>query len=119
MPEVDTIHRNAAHLRPLLVGKPLVAAYQRGLAIPRLAGATVTSIEPRGKHLLITTDHGVVAHVHLGMNGRGRRAARPLPDEWPLQRADLALVTADDVLLCTARTVELIRSGFVKSHPAL
>jgi endonuclease-8 len=119
MPEGDSVHRHAAQLRLLLVGKPLVAVYQRGLAVPRLGGATVTSIEPRGKHLLIETDRGLVAHSHLGINGGWRRVARPLADEWRIQRADLALVTAENVLLCRARTVELVRSAFVKSHPAL
>jgi endonuclease VIII len=119
MPEGDSVHRHATQLRPHLVGKPLVAVYQRGLLVPRLAGASVTAIEPHGKHLLIETDHGVVAHIHLGMNGGWRRVRRPLADEWPIKRADLALVTAEDVLLCRARTVELVRAGFVKSHPAL
>jgi endonuclease-8 len=119
MPEGDSVHRHAAELRPLLVGKPLRAAYSRGLPIPRLAGATVVAVEPRGKHLLIETDRGFVAHVHLGMTGGWRRLRAPLGDAWRLRTADLALVTDGDVLLCRARTVELMRAQHVKAHPAL
>ena len=119
MPEGDAIRRHALALAPLLEGKTLVAAYQRGLAVGRLAGARVLSVEARGKHLLIATDRDVVVHVHLGMNGGWLKARGPLAEPWRLQRADLALVTDEHVLLCRARTVELVHAPFVKSHPAL
>src|SRR5262249_40799047 len=107
MPEGDSIHRHALALAPLLVDKTLEAAYQRGLLVGRLAGARVLSVEARGKHLLIATDRDLVAHVHLGMNGRWLKARRPLAEPWRLERADLALVTDEHVFLCRARTVEL------------
>ncbi len=110
MPEGDAIHRHAARLRPLLVGKILVGVYRRGQPVPALAGARVTSVEPRGKHLRIALDRGAVIHVHLGMNGSWRRARRPLPEDFAPRAADLAVVTDDDVLLCRARTVELVRA---------
>ena len=118
MPEGDAIRRNALALAPLLVDRTLVAVYQRGLPVERLAGARVVSIEARGKHLLIATDRDLVAHVHLGMNGGWRKARAPV-ETWRLERADLALVTDEHVFVCRARTVELVRAPFVKSHPAL
>jgi endonuclease-8 len=106
MPEGDSIRRVAAHLGPLLVGKPLLGVRAGGLEHTALAGQTVVSVEPIGKHLLITTDGDVQIRTHLGMNGRWRRypaGAVPPPS------ASLALATADDILVCSrAKTVEIL-----------
>jgi endonuclease-8 len=106
MPEGDSIRRVAAHVRPLLVGKVLTRVRAKGLDHPGLAGQTVVSVEPVGKHLLVTTDRDVQIRTHLGMNGRWWRHA---PGETAPPSASLSLATADDLLVCTrAMTVEIL-----------
>ena len=72
MPEGDTLHRAANRLAPLLVGAPV-----RALELPRrsestegIAGQRVTSVEARGKNLLVHFEGGTSLHVHLKMLGR-------------------------------------------------
>src|SRR6185437_5063914 len=83
MPEGDTIWRTATMLRTGLEGKRIVAA--RPDAFKRLAGSSVTAVEPVGKHLLIRFDSGLALHSHMRMRGawhlyrRGDRWRRP---EW-------------------------------------
>lgn len=108
MPEGDTIFRTAVALRLALEGKRIVAARPAGLQ--RLNGATVTSVEPVGKHLVIRFDNGLALHSHLRMRGvwqvytPGERWRRPA---WQLKAS---LETADCVAACfSAPTVELLR----------
>ncbi len=108
MPEGDTIWRTAATLRSRLEGKRVVAA--RPDALKRLAGSTVTAVDPVGKHLVIRFDSGLALHSHMRMRGSwhvyrpGERWRRP---EWQLKAV---LETEDAVAVCfAAPVVELIR----------
>jgi len=106
MPEGDSIHRVAALLGPLLVGKVLDHVRIAGATHTTLAGATVTAITPVGKHMLVDLDRGWQLRVHLGMYGAWRRyrVPRPAPGD-----ASLVLGTATDAFACVrARTVELL-----------
>ena len=110
MPEGDTIWRTAAMLRDALAGKKISEARPQGLS--RLTGATVTAVEPAGKHLVIRFDNGYALHSHMRMRGiwhvyqPGERWHRP---EWRL-KALLATDTA--VAACfDAPVVELIRNA--------
>jgi endonuclease-8 len=71
MPEGDTIFRTAVRLRPVLEQRRIASASasQDGLDAASLAGRSVTSIEARGKHLLIHIDDRRAIHSHLGMHG--------------------------------------------------
>lgn len=70
MPEGDTIHRSAAVLRTMLVGKPIVAFEAERLVGPvPTIGATIEAVEARGKHLEITFDDGIVLHTHMRLTG--------------------------------------------------
>src|SRR5207253_1538657 len=73
VPEGDTIFQTAAALRPLLVGREVLAAQARtpGPAIERVVGSHVTSVEPFGKHMVIRFDNGLALHTHLRMAGVG------------------------------------------------
>ncbi len=108
MPEGDTIWRTAAALRSRLEGKRVLAA--RPDALKRLAGSTVTAIDPVGKHLVIRFDSGLALHSHMRMRGAwhiyrpGERWRRP---EWQLKAV---LETDDAVAVCfAAPVVELTR----------
>jgi endonuclease-8 len=108
MPEGDTIHRAATMLGAALEGKVVLAA--RPDPLRRLAGTTVTAVEPVGKHLVIRFDNGLALHSHMRMRGvwhvyrPGERWRRPA---WQLKAA---LETADSVAVCfSAPVVELIR----------
>ena len=110
MPEGDTIWRAAAALSAALQGKRVVAARPEGLK--RLAGSTVTSVDPVGKHLVIRFDSGWALHSHMRMRGTwqvyrpGERWRRP---EWQLKAM---LETADAVAVCFAAPVmELVRDA--------
>lgn len=113
MPEGDTIWRTAVALRSQLEGKRVVAA--RPGSLDRLAGSTVTAVEPVGKHLIIRFDSGLALHSHMRMRGAwhiyrlGERWRRP---EWQLK----ALIeTEDSVAVCFgAPIVELVRNANAK-----
>src|SRR5689334_9793949 len=108
MPEGDSIHKLAARVEPLLVGRTLLRVTTQGLERTALAGRTVTAVRSVGKHLLITTDDGTELRTHLGMYGTWRRY--PPDSEPPMSpgRASLVLYTDHDVLVCIqARTVEI------------
>ena len=82
MPEGDTVARIAAALRDTLVGKRIVRFSSRlpALRDAMLEGRVVTSIEARGKHLLIVFDDGRTLHTHLLMSGtwRVQPSGRPI-----------------------------------------
>lgn len=110
MPEGDTIFRTAETLRGALQGKRVVSA--RPDRLRRLAGRTVSDVQPIGKHLMIRFDNGLALHTHMRMRGvwhvysRGQRWSRP---EWQLRAL---LETEDAVAACfAAPIVELVRDA--------
>ena len=71
MPEGDTLARIALTLRGALVGHRIVR-FESPLPALRdreLEGRTITSVETRGKNLLIGLDDGRTLHTHLRMSG--------------------------------------------------
>jgi len=122
VPEGDTIFQTAAALRPLLVGRTIVAARARtpGPAIERVVGSAVTAIEPLGKHMLIRFDNGLALHTHLRMAGTWHRYAPGEPWKIPAWRARVVLEVAEHVVVCfNAPVAELMDARAVDLHPAL
>lgn len=107
MPEGDTLYRIATQLKPVLEGETLLAVDGSRQSGPHrleidhdsLVGRTVTSVEARGKHLMISFDDSRVLHSHLGMTGSWH--VYPLGQAWnkPEQHAALALRTAKHVVV--------------------
>jgi endonuclease-8 len=122
VPEGDTIFQTAAALRPLLVGQTIVAARAStpGPAIDRVVGATVTSIEPIGKHMLVRFDNGLALHTHLRMAGTWHRYAPGEHWRMPAWKARVVLEVPDHVVVCfNAPVVELMDQRAIDLHPAL
>src|SRR3954462_12770144 len=122
MPEGDTLARISSVLRPLLVGKEIVAARGRpgGAQLERVVGTTVVKVDTKGKHLLIDFDNGLTLHTHLGLHGSWHRYRRG--DMWrrAVERTVAVLETDEWVCACfDAPTVELIETRAIGLHPAL
>jgi endonuclease-8 len=122
VPEGDTIFQTAAALRPLLVGRAILAARARtpGPAIERVVGSHVMAIEPIGKHMLIRFDNGLALHTHLRMAGTWHRYAPGEPWKLPAWRARVVLEVPEHVVVCfNAPVAELMDERAVELHPAL
>jgi endonuclease-8 len=125
VPEGDTIWRTARTLEAALAGKvvlrfqsslPHVAAASLRLGI---VGQAVTTVEARGKHLLVRFGNGVVLHTHQGMMGSWRlRLPAPSPPRLHHPRAVLEVEGA--VAVCQrAPVVEVLSPRAARDHPAL
>src|SRR5713101_556104 len=122
VPEGDTIFQTAAALRPLLVGREVLAAQARtpGPAIQRVVGSHVTSIEPLGKHMVIRFDNGLALHTHLRMSGAWHRYAPGERWKIPAWKARVVLEVPEHVVVCfNAPVAELMEDRAVELHPAL
>jgi endonuclease-8 len=127
MPEGDTIFRTAKVLRATLVGRRITAARSQprpGLRRPpdlsRLVGATVTSVESRGKHLLIGFDAGLTLRTHMRMRGEWHRYRKDEPWRRSASLASAVLETADAVAVCfDAPVVELLTDAGLVRQPSL
>jgi len=103
LPEGDTIWRTAAALRRRIGGK--LVSNARPLALARLKGRRVESVEPSGKHLVMQFEGGLALHSHMRMTGSwhlyrvGERWRQP---EW---RATAVLSFDDVVAVCFAAPV--------------
>jgi endonuclease VIII len=122
VPEGDTLHRTAAVLGGILVGRTVTTARGRfgGAPLERLAGSDIRSVEARGKHLLIATSNGLTCHTHLGMHGSWHRY-RP-GERWNRSpgRAVAVIEVDGAVVVCfDAPIVELLDSRAVRLHPVL
>ncbi len=116
MPEGDTIFRTASVLRAALVGRRVVNAraqagpgLRRVPDLSRVLGSVVTSVEARGKHLLIGFDNGLTLRSHMRMRGSWHRY-RP-GEAWRLPRsqANAILETPEAVAVAfNTPTVELL-----------
>lgn len=71
MPEGDSIAWLATKLRHAILGRTVRAFVARDLTTD-LTGRTVTSVDAKGKNLLVHFDDGRTLHVHLRMLGRVR-----------------------------------------------
>jgi endonuclease-8 len=122
VPEGDTLARIASVLRPLLAGNAVRAARARpgGADLGRVTGAAVTTVETRGKHLLIGFDNGLTLHTHLGLNGSWHRYRHGEPWRRAPSRAVAVLETDGTVAVCfDAPTVELLETRALAIHPVL
>ena len=125
MPEGDTIHRAAAQIRGSFDDDPLTAFAARTSGIvpgvePPRPGDTISSVEARGKHLLIRFGNGATLHTHLGMLGAWRIRAGGVPLALPRARTGVAMATEHAAAVCrTAPVVELLDDGSVRRHPVL
>ena len=119
MPEGDTIHRTANTLRPWLVGQTITAAQSRDNVVEAesLVAQQVTSIEARGKHLLIHFAHGLTIHGHSGMTGSWH--IYPHGEAWqkPARQAALVLETHQlSVVFFNPKTLELLTPTQLRRH---
>lgn len=121
MPEGDTIHRTAATLRGVLVGRPL-----RRVELPRhppplpAVGATIERVEARGKHLLIASSDGLVLHTHQRMTGSWHVYAPGQHWARSSRAARVVLAVDDAVAVCfSAPVVEVLDERALRRHPAL
>ena len=119
MPEGDTIFRTATVLRAALVGRRVTAAraqprpgLRRVPDLSVLVGATVATVDARGKHLLIGFDTGLTLRSHLRMTGSWHRY-RP-GEAWrrPRSQASAILETPEAVAVAfNTPVVELLTAG--------
>ncbi|MGH2381370.1 MAG: Fpg/Nei family DNA glycosylase [Candidatus Limnocylindria bacterium] len=127
MPEGDTIFRTAEVLRSALIGRLITAARaqpQPGLRrvpdLSRLIGATVASVEARGKHLLIGFDNGLTLRSHLRMTGSWHRYRPGEPWRRPQSQAGAIIETAESVAVAfNTPVVELLTDADLARSRAL
>jgi len=122
VPEGDTLARIAAVLRPLLVDQTIRSARGRpgGVQLERVVGHKVTSVDTKGKHLLIDFDNGLTLHTHLGLHGSWLRYPRAEMRPRSASRLVALLETDDWAAACLdAPTVELLDTRAVAIHPQL
>jgi endonuclease-8 len=86
VPEGDTIHRAARRLADALAGRPALrieTPRSHGPVRPPEEGTVISSVEARGKHLLVRFADGRTLRTHMRMNGSwhlyaaGERWRRP------------------------------------------
>lgn len=130
MPEGDTLYRTAATLHKALHGRVLarletsLAAVATFMEDTPVSGRTISRVEARGKHLLITLSAEerppVVLHTHLRMTGSWH-IYRP-GERWrkPAHYAKVVLYTDEWVAPCfSAPVVELLTQRQAERHPQL
>jgi endonuclease VIII len=100
MPEGDTIHYAARHIREALVGREIVEIetpqprHRLDRWPERLGGREVRAVDARGKHLFVRFDGDLTLHSHLRMGGRwgvyrrGQRWRRSPRRAWLVIRTD-------------------------------
>lgn len=100
MPEGDTIFKLAAAMKPALEGERVVALELRGAPAGQSTPERITTVEARGKHLLIRFDDGRVLRSHLGLHGDWHRYAKDEPWRRPARQATIRLETEHAVYVC-------------------
>ena len=127
MPEGDTVARTAEVLRAALGGRQITRAraqarpgLRRVPDLSRLVGTTVSSVEPRGKHLLIGFDNGLTLRSHMRMTGSWHRYR--LGERWrrPAHEASAILETAEAVAVAfNTPVVELLTESDLRRSRSL
>ncbi len=128
MPELPEVETTRRALAPHVAGRRIAAVRvrRRDLREPvprglgrRLAGARVTGLDRRGKHLLLRTDRGTLI-LHLGMSGSLRLVPAGTP-AGPHEHLDLVLDDGRAVRLRDPRRFGLVlwTAGDPLAHPRL
>ena len=113
LPEGDTIWKTAAGLRPHLAGRRILSA--RPDRFRALDGSTLISIDPSGKHLVMSFDNGLAVHSHMRMTGSWHLYRPGEPWQKPERLARLVLTTENAVAVCfSAPVVNLLRQKEVR-----
>lgn len=121
MPEGDTL-KKAAALLGVMTGQR-VTGFESPL--PALArndalGATISSVEARGKNLLIWFDATRALYTHLRMEGSWHRYLPGTPWRKPARQARVILSTEAWIAVCfNAPVVEWLTAWQVLHHPML
>lgn len=119
MPEGDTIFRSAATLRPAMQGGVIETARlrDRQFEADRLVGATVASVEARGKHLLMHLSTSDAIHSHMGMTGSWHIYRPGEPWRKPAAYASLTLeINQLEVICFSPRLLELLTADQLRRH---
>ena len=128
MPEGDTIFRTAAVLHAALVGQRVIGAraqagpgLRRVPDLSRVAGAAITSVEARGKHLLIGFDNGLTLRSHMRMQGSWHRYRPGETWKLPASQANAIIETAAAVAVAfnTPRLELLTDAGLARDRALL
>jgi endonuclease-8 len=124
MPEGDTIHNTARRLQAALVGHQItrfeLRRDPRGVRAPQ-PGATITSVDAEGKHLLIAFDDGAVLHTHMQLTGAWHVYAPGARWRRPAHRARV-IIEVDDgasAVCFDAPVVELRRGTRARTTGAM
>ena len=129
LPEVETVRRQ---ITPVLVGARiaqatifdprLVRPFAPDLVAAEIEGERVTTVDRRGKYLIVRFESGRALLVHLRMTGSFRTTAvGESVDEDPHRRAVLRLDNGSDVAYRDVRrfgTWELFEPGELDAHLA-
>src|SRR5687768_16897284 len=128
VPEGDTIWKTAQALRVALAGR-VVTGFRTSspdispAAERAIRGRTVSGVEARGKHLLMSFScdgEDVVLHTHMRMNGEWHIYA--VGERWRRSAARARVVVETDAYVAPcfdAPVIELLRARDVARHPAL
>lgn len=123
MPEGPEIRRVADALNEAIAGQPLRAVWfafdHLQAARPRLLGAKVLRIEPRGKALLTHFSAGLTLYSHNQLYGRwviARSGESPASTREPRVRLETGRATA---VLYSASEIEIWPSSEIEAHPFL
>jgi endonuclease-8 len=122
MPEGDTIFRSATTLRPAMEGRVIDDAQIRDCQFEcnRIVGRTVTSVEARGKHLLMHLDDAAAIHSHMGMTGSWHIYRPGEPWRKPAHYAALQLaINSLEVVCFSPKQLELLTGDQLRRHPHL
>ncbi len=121
MPEGDTL-KKAAALLAVMTGQRVTgfASPLPALARNDALGATISSVEARGKNLLIWFDATRALYTHLRMEGSWHRYLPGTPWRRPARQARVILTTEAWVAVCfNAPVVEWLTAWQVTHHPML
>lgn len=126
MPEGDTIHRTARTLDRALAGRLVTAFDSVYPALARVHQDTpltereVTSVQARGKHLLLCFSGDLILRTHMRMHGSWH-IYRPR-EPWQRSRAAMRIVIATDAYVAVGFNIpdaEFLNSRALARHPTL
>lgn len=126
MPEGDTILRAATRMHAALAGRTVIAfrsplsALAAAARRQRVLGSVVTTVEARGKHLLVRFSTGAALHTHMGMTGSWHLYRAGSRWRKPEAMARVVVQAGDVIAVCfVPLVVELLPPREEAAHPSL